>query len=91
MISADGQHGATAPINFFRAYEQLFIDNGGTVLYRVEGLKLIAGSIRVPRGPLAGLRGTFGFSAVTRRTVTLRLQRQRYDHTPATLQNDYNK
>ena len=41
MISADGQHGATAPINFFRAYEQLFIDNGGTVLYRVEGLKLI--------------------------------------------------
>ena len=41
MISADGQHGATAPTNFFRAYEQLFIDNGGTVLYCVEGLKLI--------------------------------------------------
>lgn len=41
MISADGQYGATAPINFFRAYEQLFIDNGGTVLHRVEAMKLV--------------------------------------------------
>lgn len=51
MLSIDGQRGATSPINFFRAYEQLFIDNGGAVLHGIEGLRLVTND----QGQITGL------------------------------------
>ena len=40
MLAEDGSRGATAPINFFRAFENLFIENGGTVIHSTAATKI---------------------------------------------------
>jgi succinate dehydrogenase/fumarate reductase flavoprotein subunit len=41
MLSVDGERGYKAPINFFRSFEQLFLDNGGTVVHGALALHVL--------------------------------------------------
>lgn len=40
MLNEDGESGLTGCINFFRAFEDLFVEKGGTVLHGVSGRKV---------------------------------------------------
>ncbi len=41
MLAEDGSRGATAPINFFRAFENLFVETGGTVVHGTAATKIV--------------------------------------------------
>ena len=54
MLSVDGERGATAPINFFRAFEGLFTSLGGTMMHSTAALKIMTNELGQITGVLCG-------------------------------------
>lgn len=56
MLSVDGQRGATAPINFFRSYEALFVELGGTIMHATSAIKIETDELNRVAGVLCTTR-----------------------------------